>query len=298
MENLVKRILEKNKINFKQIKRSMSGFSNIVYFVDDKYFVKLCNEESRVLKLQKEIEFYKHLNLTFVPKYIASGIEGDFNYLIIEKVNGVSLYKVWHELDENERENVIKQIAEILRQFHEQGYSFLAEKFVLTNWILKWQKSFEINVKELQKRGFDTSYVKKFAQIKLPEIMAEQKLGLVHNDAHFDNFIYDNGKIKLIDFDRVLYCSIDYEFLIIKSMVDRPEKFASEEDEENAKKEDYEKFLPTLKKYYPEMFDFEFLDKRVFVYQFIYNLGNAYKFGETEVIKEELEKFKRYFGEI
>ena len=128
--------------------------------------------------------------------------------------------------------------------------------------------------------------------------MAEQKLGLVHNDAHFDNFIYDNGKIKLIDFDRVLYCSIDYEFLIIKSMVDRPEKFASEEDEENAKKEDYEKFLSILKKYYPEMFNFKFLDDRVFIYQFIYNLGNAYKYGKTEVIKEELEKFERYFGEI
>lgn len=52
MENLVKIILEKNKINFKQIKRSVSGFSNIVYFVDDKYVIKLCNEESRVLKLQ------------------------------------------------------------------------------------------------------------------------------------------------------------------------------------------------------------------------------------------------------
>ena len=63
--------------------------------------------------------------------------------------------------------------------------------------------------------------------------MQEQKLGLVYNDAHFDNFILSGDELFLIDFDRVVVASIDYELLIIKSMLDNPCKFASEIDQNN-----------------------------------------------------------------
>ena len=47
-----------------------------------------------------------------------------------------------------------------------------------------------------------------------------------------DNFIYNNGALGLIDFDRVRVCPIDYEMLIFKTMCGNPSKFASEEDED------------------------------------------------------------------
>lgn len=67
-----------------------------------------------------------------------------------------------------------------------------------------------------------------FKNNRLDKVFAQQKNGLVYNDAHFDNFIYADGNVKLIDFDRTIYCSIDYELMVIKMMQDNPKKFASE----------------------------------------------------------------------
>ena len=43
MEQLVKQILTTEKIEYKAIKKATSGFTNLVYFVDDKFVVKLSN---------------------------------------------------------------------------------------------------------------------------------------------------------------------------------------------------------------------------------------------------------------
>ena len=132
----------------------------------------------------------------------------------------------------------------------------------------------------------------------MPFLFANNEdLALVYNDAHFDNFILSEDKLYLIDFDRVLFGSIDYELLILKSMLDNPCKFASEVDEPNVKIEDYKNIYEIIKETYADMFEFEFLDDRIFIYQFIYNLGNAYEYDRNEWIKTELEKFKTRFCE-
>ena len=49
----------------------------------------------------------------------------------------------------------------------------------------------------------------------------------------FDNFIYDGEKVYLIDFDRTIITSLDYDMMIFKTMCENPSKFANEEDEDN-----------------------------------------------------------------
>ena len=126
--------------------------------------------------------------------------------------------------------------------------------------------------------------------------MSEQKLELVYNDAHFDNFIYDKGMVYLIDFDRILYGSVDYEILIIKQMLDNPKKFASKNDEPNINNKDYSQIYELLQKNSPQMFNFKHFEYRVFIYQFIYNLGQAYEYENNAWIEKELQNFKKYFG--
>lgn len=296
MEKIIQSILAKNMVGFNNIRKSDSGFTNIVYLVDDKYVIKVSKDAKTSKGIDKEIDFYKHNSLNFVPKYIADGQLDGYRYLIVKQLKGQSLYKVWHKLNDSEREDLVKQIAEILSDFHKQGFNYLPENKIYLNWKEKWKRSFDLNISILQKRNFDTSKLEIFAKTKLPTIMEEQKLGLVYNDAHFDNFIFDDGELKLIDFDRILYGSIDYEFLILKSMIDNPAIFANEEDEKNVKPEDYQKIMNLLKKFYPKLFNFKFLNDRVFVYQFIYNLGNAYEYDREDWISEELRKFQQHFN--
>ena len=44
MEQIVKQILDKENIEYKNITKSASGFTNQVYFVDDKLVIKMSND--------------------------------------------------------------------------------------------------------------------------------------------------------------------------------------------------------------------------------------------------------------
>jgi Ser/Thr protein kinase RdoA (MazF antagonist) len=296
MKKLIEKILKQENIQHKTITKSTSGFTNEVFFVDDKYVIKVVAQRTKPEKLQKEIAFYKAAKLDNIPKYVSSGVCDGVDYLIISKLRGESLYSIWHKLDNDTRQNITLQIADILNDFHKQGYEFLQYKFVSKDWLAKWNRSFDINIDMLKKRGFDADFLQEFKENRLQEIMQEQTLGLVYNDAHFDNFLWDGKKVYLIDFDRVLYCSIDYEMLIISLMLNNPTKFASEEDEPNIDINHYQDILKVIKQRCKDMFDFEFYEDRVFIYQFIYNLGNAYEYDRNEWIREEIDKFKTYFG--
>ena len=145
----------------------------------------------------------------------------------------------------------------------------------------------------LTEMGFNTQDIDAFVSNDLFNLFNNNTFGLVYNDAHFDNFIYDNGKLSLIDFDRVRVCPIDYEMLIFKTMCDNPSKFASEEDEENIKDEDYLDIYEQFKAEYPEMFQNKNVETRIAVYQFNYLIGQAIKCKDIEWINELLKNFNK-----
>lgn len=295
MENIIKNILQHENIKYKNIEKSQSGFTNAVFLVDKKYVVKIIKDKTNPLKLEKEISFYKNIKLNCMPKYICSGQYNGIIYLIIEYVQGQPLYKIWHKITEREREDIIKKICEILKQFHMQNADFLPEKYVCKNWVQKWKQTFDYNITLLKKRGFDTHNLQHFANTKLEKIMNNQKPCLVYNDAHFDNFLYDGQNLKIIDFDRVVCFSKDYELLIISLMAENPCKFANEEDEKNVDEKHYANVMSYFKEHYANMFDFEYLNERLFIYQFMYRLGAGYEYNRNEWLAEELNNFNKFF---
>ena len=78
-------------------------------------------------------------------------------------------------------------------------------------------------------------------------------------------------------------------------MAENPCKFANEEDEQNVVESHYANIMKYMKQYHKQMFDFEFLEQRVFIYQFIYRLGAGYEYNRNEWLAEELEKFNKFF---
>ena len=152
MIELIKDILNKEKLNYNKITKVNSGFTSIVYFVDD-MVIKLALQEEKKKKLKKEIDIYKNVNLNNIPQYIASGEFNNYIYLIISKISGKSLYKVWHNLTEIQRANCIEQIAKTLKIFNKQNAEFLNSEYKIIEWEENVLGEFRYNINEIEKLG-------------------------------------------------------------------------------------------------------------------------------------------------
>jgi aminoglycoside phosphotransferase (APT) family kinase protein len=297
MIEVVKEILQVEHIEYRELEKSESGFSNVVYFIDDRYVIKVLEPDGNEIKFTNEIGFYNSVSFDFIPRCISSGMYKDTKYIIIEKLQGVSLYEVWHKLSKEERERITIQIAHILKDINNtRKFDFLNPKYIRDDLVNLYQNAFDKNIAILTNKGYDTSFLKNFSEKRVPIIFEESKCGLVYNDAHFDNFIYDGHRVKLIDFDRVLYTSIDYELLILEAMVRNPKKFANERMEAHVVIKDYQEILPIFKKVYPELFDFKYLEERLYIYSFFYTLGNIYTFDLDHLLAKVLDDFLAFFS--
>lgn len=297
MIDVAKKILEKELITYENIKTSESGFSNLVFFVDDHYVIKILESSRNKVNFMNEIGFYNSHEFDFTPKVHAVGDYKDSKYIIMNKVEGEALYDIWHKLSDLEREDVLIQISYILQTIHKsQAYTFLDEQSIRDDLIAVWKKAFQDEISVLKSKGYETRNLLEYALKRIPIVFEESKLGLVYNDAHFDNFLYDGKSVKLIDFDRVLYTSIDYELLIIHTMVNNPKKFANERAEAVVNVEDYTKVLSTLRKEYPELFDFTYLDERLYIYWFFYTLRNIHRFKLDHLVQDMLDDFAKKVG--
>ncbi len=106
----------------------------------------------------------------------------------------------------------------------------------------------------------------------------------VYYDIHLDNFIV-NGSFELqavIDLENVELAALDYPLFVLQKMTDEPHKYLSEQDEQFANKTDYIKLIPWYKKYYPEMFAYKNLVKRLEYYQLLDTLNLLLDWPKTQ----------------
>ena len=111
---------------------------------------------------------------------------------------------------------------------------------------------------------------------------------LVHNDLHFDNVFVDNGKIKIIDFERSMYAPKDFELDIFYRMFRKPWKFASEETEEYTEAHQYSNIMSYVKKYYPELVATPNLYERLGIYDIVYFLSQLVEHPELNELKDDV----------
>ena len=248
------------------------GFTNTLYCVNNKYIIKICTDFSNERKFQKEIEFYEsNENNKLIPKlYFSNDEKKEIPYLyeIIEKIDGISLYNVWHKLQEKEREEIIKKLCVAMKDFHSnigKPYDWIEKTKSLFTPLYERAKSLKLFDSEEQEL-LDNAY------LKFDQYLNSNEFVLVHNDLHFDNIFYNNGDIKLIDFERSVYAPKDFELDIIYRMTRKPWKYASEENEKYTKIEDYSNIMVYIGKYYPELMNIKYLYKRLAIYDIIYNL--------------------------
>lgn len=291
MQEIINKIIQQNQNLFREnstVSKINVGFTNTLYSVNDSFIIKICTDLNNEPKFNKEIEFYSaNNNNDLIPKlYYANTDKADipYYYEILEKINGVSLYDVWHTFNEEQREDIIKQLCEAMKQFHSnKGQSYDWVKRTSDLFINSYNKAKELNLLTSEEQELLESAYSKF-----DGYLQSDEFVLIHNDLHFDNVFYDNGKIKLIDFERSIYAPRDFELDILYRMIRKPWKFASEENEQYTKLEDYENIMSYIEKYYPELIHIDNLYQRLAIYDIVYFLKQYVNAPQYDELKQDV----------
>ena len=266
-----------------------AGFNNKLFNVDDKYIIKICINDNLSDKFKKEASFYKLNKGDYIGKlykYDDSKSIIPYVYEIIEKIDGMSLYYYWYKMNENLREETIKKLVYVLKDFHKpiKNYNFANFlKSQLRDYLNKSQKYFnseEVNV------------IKKVIDI-LDRYFVDEKIVTIHNDLHFDNIIYNNIKIYLIDFNDLSYGPIDYDLRYLYFCQFKPWKWANEEMDSFQKVEDFKNIFNYLIKYYDELSIIKNIDDRMIIYMIVDDMRLFSKSYNSELKDSVLNNSKK-----
>lgn len=291
MQEVINKIVQQNYNLFglnPVIEKINVGFTNTIYKINDSFIVKICTNSDNENNFTKEIEFYKaNEDNELIPKLYYSSIDKQdipYFYEIIEKVNGVSLYNVWHTFSEEEREDVIKQLCEAMKQMHSNASSAY-------DWIKDIKEQFSslyTKANALNIFNEEDQKLLNYAFSKFEKYLESDDFVLIHNDLHFDNIFINDGKIKIIDFERSMFAPRDFELDILFRMIRKPWKFASEETEQYTDSSHYSNIMIYIEKYYPELVNVPNLYQRLAVYDIVYFLEQLVKHPELEELKNDV----------
>ncbi len=281
------------------------GFTNKVYLVNDAFILKVCEDESNEQKFEIEVFFDNFFKDKIpVPKIRvfdkSKSIYGKF-FMIYPKIDGDNLYAKWHLLNNNQRKIIIKQLCDILKVINKSPFDQFLQKFDVTfsdNWHDKILNQIQNSLKKIEKKKLLSSefikIIKKFVDDN-HNVLKEQKLALVYWDAHFDNLLVQETKIVgILDFERTEVSSIDFVLDIVKRMVEYPKKYMSEKFEKFAKKKDYAHLLDWFQEFYPELFEFKNLDKRLDLYAVEHDLDTLIWYPNSREVKQMIAKTVKY----
>lgn len=281
MDEIINKIVERNKEWFgddSNVEKINVGFTNAIYRVNNSFIVKICNDIDNENKFKKEIDFYKaNATNNLIPKLFYSNTEKTdipYFYEILEKVEGLTLYNVWHTFSEEQREDIIRQLCDAMKQMH----SNIGEKY---DWIQYNKDKFNSFFEVAKNKGLlneEEIEIINSAYSLFDKYLESDEFVLIHNDLHFDNILVNDGKIKVIDFERSMYAPKDFELHILYYMIRQPWKHASEECEKYTKVEDYKNIMGHIEKYYPEIINIPNLYKRLAIYDLIYEFSHFVKY--------------------
>lgn len=275
------------------------GFTNKVYAINEQYIVKLCTKVENEASFEKEAFLYRLFSEKLpVPKIIHfdnSKTLIDCDYYVCNKIEGDNLYSVWHTLSEEKRKAVIGELCGYLKIIN----SHEADEFIAAygkpggTWQERIMNEISEFLEEVEKRAIldaeTLGVIGKYID-ENQDALREEKLGIVYWDVHFDNILVKDGKIAgILDFEGSEIMSIDYVLDLANRMQNYPSIYVSrDEDEENIRTEDYANIMQYYSEFYPELFDFDDIKKRIALYAIRYDLRLLLKFPDSEDLKERL----------
>lgn len=270
----IKAICARHNIPYQSHTRINTGFNHEVHRLNNDLLIKLFNTgksrnfETELTLLKSDLDFPK-------PKLVASyqgKNDQDRSYIIMSFVPGISLGSKWHEANEQQREKLIADIADALKNINS-----LAPQIIGGNTD-NWPTTIKKRIVKLTNKLLASNIINQSQKQKIiakleanKKYLADSELLPVYWDIHFDNFLVnENFELQaIIDLENVELAALDYPLFVVDKLMKEPHKYLREEDEKYADVKDYAKLREWYKEYYPAMFTFEHLDERVKLYLLI-----------------------------
>ena len=303
-ESLIRRIFADAGLgDATSIEKIEIGFSNDVYSIDDKYILKVGTSEEADEALRRDIYLCNLLrNRVPAPRVIrwdTSKALLDRVFMIYRKIPGRNLYSRWHLLEIPQRRELIRQFCTILRRINETPCSGFAEEFGIDtgqSWHDRIQSRLNGWLDKVGAQGLlpaeTLASTRRFLADNM-KLLRQEKMALTYHDPHFDNIIVSEDDTRIagiLDFERTDILSIDYVLDLVRRMVTQPGKYASEESEPFTRTEDYSELLHWYEEFYPGLFDFEDMDKRLDIYSIEHSLGEIVCYPAGPAAYEELSR--------
>ncbi len=285
----IKAILSKHGLPCNEIAKCGTGFRNEVWLAGD-YVVKVYGINTG--GYDKELWFYKTAQLSYSPMFIAYGE----NYIILERIYGTGLFRLWRDMNDIEREATVEQVADIACAINKVSLVGAETYFqIASNWQQYILLRIKNNIEKLTKiKGIPPSLAKRTLRYTRHYLsfLDDKRLFLTYADLHFDNLIRaENGRLYLLDYEMLAVAPCDFVLDVWQRMLIHPFTYANVDDHALTVPKDYRYILSWMQKYAPSLFSHPHVHERVNIYGILYELDmlRDYPMGGWPI--ERLEKY-------
>jgi hygromycin-B 7''-O-kinase len=231
-------------------------------------FVLRVNSRGDIGRLAREAHLAAHLPAEARhPGVIDHGRAGELEWLLLPRVAGVVLSRVWPDLDGARRERAARELASALRAMHGvSGPDLPRDEDLAPPHVLPLDRMLEQLASVAAAGSIDAEVareVEAFARARWPAFDGEG-VGLVHGDPHLENVLWDGEHVAaLIDLDwsRRSWVEVDLEILL--AFCRQPFLYVAADYEDLALAGDYAAFPGWLEAEYPAWFAHPRLDDRL-----------------------------------
>ncbi|HUC96251.1 MAG TPA: phosphotransferase [Candidatus Saccharimonadales bacterium] len=295
----IQEICRRYNIQYRFHSRVTVGFNHELHRLNDDLVIKIYNvhgeDDSKRFRLESALLAYDAPFLK--PRLIASDDTRqliDRDYVIMSFVPGKSLGSVWHLGSDEQREKVIKTICNSLKVINTLSLPG-NNRSGQHDWGAMVRGRFEGYITNLLAKSIIDTQAAQKARIyfdKNSKTLSSSIVYPVYWDIHFDNFIVDDdfNLLAMIDLESVRLASLDYPLFTIQTMMNYPKSYLSEEGEKFANKVDYKNLKYWYQRYYPEMFRFDGLCKRIDLYMLLDTLHMLEDWSHVKRLYDELNR--------
>ena len=279
MMQYVDTIATKNNIR-ERFFPAKSGVNGDRVFLSENFVIKFF-EGRKEKYYSNELLIYNRLDSEYRSSLIDAGEINSIKYIVVTRTKGNTLYSIWGNLNSEEREKCVKQIANILKEITKiEPAKVIDFRTELTQLYQNAMASVELS-SDFSRR------IRAFFSENIRYVSQYEKGYLSYIDVHFDNFLYYDGKIKAIDFEALKIAPLDYQIDRWYRMSRHPHIYANKADRLKIKTEDFADIVLLMKKYYKEAFSSKKQTERLHLYSLIYNLNvmKKHHFEESEMVE-------------
>lgn len=228
------------------------------------------------------------------PPVIATGIDGDNDWLVTERIPGESLYAAWHRLSSGDRETATHELALAARALHGAPAQHLQPPCLFGGAPVIARNEFIDTLGDIARAGAaDRAEVDHAIELLERDRSAidDSPAVMVHHDLNFSQCVWRNGHlVGLVDLEMAHANSADWDLVDLLGMCANPRRRAPNAAiEQSVHPNQFDRVAYWFREVYPEPFHHPAILQRLRVYDLIYRLAELRLRPDTGNIVSTLE---------